>query len=253
MRNLIPVLMLVLSIPVMAFVPAKSGYRDSIHVLVKYRPYFNDALQSVFGAKAVNFSYTATGNLVYNGEFKSSSDQESNLFKKLNRLMARKRVTNIIYEISFSVENKYGKKALIDTRKHSGEGTLSKIFNPTFLENYVVVDPNAEHKTVVQVVTKDYYKNWPFLEKGQRNFVPEILVGNYIIDTWHGLGHIIYAGKKLNKVIDFENWVREIYKIKNADDSFTKKYMPPRKYDEQHNRMIIYFDPDKISQGSTPR
>lgn len=252
MRNLIPVLMLIMSLPAMAFAPEKPGYRDSIHVLEKYRLYFNDALESVFGAKAVNFSYTATGNLIYNGEFKSSSAQESNLFKRLNHLMAKKRVTNVIYEIRVTIVNKCGRESLIDTKGHSGEATVSRRFNRKLLQNYVVVDRDAEQKIVVQVVTEEYYKNWPFLGKGQRNFFPESLAVNHVIDTWHGLGHIIYAGKKLNRVIDFENWVREIYKIKNADGAFIQKPMPLRKYDQQHNRMIIYYDPDKVSQGFTP-
>ena len=58
------------------------------------------------------------------------------------------------------------------------------------------------------------------------NFKIETIKTNVSNLTWHGIGHVIYGGKTQNKVLDFDNKVREIMNL------------PKRPYDQTHNKMI---------------
>ena len=57
-------------------------------------------------------------------------------------------------------------------------------------------------------------------------FVPMSIATNLADRTFHEIGHIIYAGKTQNKVIDYNNRVRRILGL------------DARPYDENHNRII---------------
>lgn len=60
-------------------------------------------------------------------------------------------------------------------------------------------------------------------DNGLKNFEDKTVPTNRADLLWHGIGHVVYAGKQRAKVIIYNNYARTILKS------------PQRKYDEEHN------------------
>ncbi|MBO9565656.1 MAG: hypothetical protein J7621_22970 [Niastella sp.] len=215
---------------------------DSLNVLEKYREIFMKALESRFGENAKYFGYSQAGNLVYNGDTKKLSKDEQKFLKNMRGLMNEKTITNIIYESKYEGTDSKGNSFVIAPHKSGGEATASTKQNPTLTQNYVLVDPVGKSPITVFETTDEFYKNRSNGVIGTDNFVRnDNVITNPETSTWHGIGHIIYAGKTLNNVIDFDNSSRALNKTKNPDGTFTASPMTPRKYDDTHNKTIIWY------------
>jgi len=225
---------------------------DSINVAAQYRDQFNSALESVFGAKAKNFSYNSNGNLGYNGSKKDFKGDARKAFKGLSKVMGEESTTNVIYEQTHTVSLNDGSPFTIDTRNHGGAATLTTFDSKGLSsENYVVVDPNAATNFSVDAVGPAYYnQTTPTLT----NFYarPASVTTNTSNATWHEIGHVIYQGQTQNNVLNFDNLTRSLNTgtapggapgyDKGASGYPTRVYYPaplkPRPYDRTHNRLI---------------
>lgn len=56
-----------------------------------------------------------------------------------------------------------------------------------------------------------------------KNFEDKTVPTNRADLLWHGIDHVVYAGKQQEKVIIYNNYARTILKL------------PQRKYDGEHN------------------
>ncbi len=229
---------------------------DSIYIGINDRGYFMKALEIAFGKHAKDFGYTPLGYLVYKGDTKTFSKGELDVFRQLNTIMSEKVITNLIYDKNYILSRK-GFSDVIDPSKSGGEATASIKENPGLDQNYIVIDPKWDTIIEVRELTAEYYIQQKELfnktnvpdekkEKAYRVILRPLtnlmkVKTNTENGTWHGLGHIIYAGKTLDHVIDFDNAVRRITKKKNLDGSYSPAPLKDRNYDESHNRTIIWY------------
>jgi RHS repeat-associated protein len=220
---------------------------DSLRIGENSREQFQSTLESAFGKNAQSFSYSSSGNLIFNGDKKNFSKKELAVFEKLQGIMTESTITNIVYGTSLDVTNNEGKKATLTSKEGGGESTALISENPTLTENYILVDPKAATKFDVLAVTNQYYKvrdgsalpdrdNPPFKHTGVES--------NTANATWHGIGHVIYSGKQQHLVIEFDNSMRAINKTKNGDGTFTSSPLTPRKPDERHNKTVTKTNDD---------
>ncbi|WP_289035466.1 hypothetical protein [uncultured Flavobacterium sp.] len=199
-------------------------------VAQKYQAQFNKALSSVFGAAASNFKYNDKGVLSYSGVVKDLPKAQQKIFNKLNGVMTSKDVTNIVYETTYTITDKNSKNITIDASKSGGESTILMKENSNVSQNYVIVDPNAPTSISVMEVTEQYYSSkGSFPKPGDPpNFKEAKVTTNTENATWHGIGHVIYAGQSQDKVIDFDNEVRKA----------STPTLPARNPDETHNSTV---------------
>ena len=217
---------------------------DSINVGEKYREQFMQTLQSIYGENAANFGYTDAGNLVYNADTKNLSRAEKRLFDKMNKVMGETDQTNIIYESSFTFNDKDGNSITIFPANSGGEGTALKKENSNITQNYVVIDPAITNPGTIYEVNQTYYDHRRDGTRPDGSDNPPSFTLNNNVEystsnaTMHGIGHVIYAGKTLDNVIDFDNSARALNKVRNPGGTFTSRPMRPRKYDETHNSTV---------------
>ena len=210
------------------FVNFADNNGDSIHIgTAENQLFFTNALSQVFGENSKNFSFTNTGMLVYNDNERSSGftkDQKA-VFTGLNRLMQSKVTTEIIYGDSPSYVDTQGCLNNIDLKLHGGAASINVNDNRNSSVNYIFVNPGATHEIEVYATTPAYYMQ-PIRSQNGARFVKMSIATNMADRTFHEIGHIIYAGKSQDKVINYNNIVRKILGL----DS--------RPYDENHNRTI---------------
>jgi RHS repeat-associated protein len=194
----------------------------------KYQQQFDKALGSVFGGEASNFSYDSKGKLSFSGDTKNFNKEQKALFNGLNDLMTSKDVTNVIYEKNYTIVDNKGSSIAIDASRSGGESTALKAENPNLSQNYVVVDPNGPSSVTVQEVTGNYYSSKGAMPSigDPPNFKVATVQTNPENSTFHGLGHVINAGKPQDKVLDYDNKARQ------------QTGMPKRKPDETHNSTV---------------
>ena len=199
---------------------------DSIIVPLKYQENFNSALSSIFGEHASNFSYDDNGILSFNGDVDNLSKDQRYVFDKMNGLMKSETNTTIIYEKKYTVTDNEGKKTTINTNKFGGEGTVSKVENPKLDGNYVVVNPKMATSFTVDAITSDFYNLVGKVVAKEKRFTETVVKTNANNATWHGLGHVIFAGQSQDKVIEFDNLTRQM----------SNPPLEPRKEDVNHNK-----------------
>ena len=200
-----------------------------IRVEEKYQSFFFQALRGVFGDSSKDFSFEEDNSLVYKGNKNSLSKLQKKVLSKLEKLMESTEITEVIYEKEITIPE--GNGIFVDTESYGGEATVLRNEAGTS-KNYVVVDPNGPSQVDVMEVTSDYYIN-----KGNSSFIPGTInlilnkiETNMVLNTWHGLGHVIYSGKRQHNVIRYENFVRTIM----------GKSL--RKADERHNKTVTKGD-----------
>ena len=99
---------------------------DSINVAEEHRGQLNTALSQVFGDKASGFSYTESGNLVYNGDTKGLNKDQKNTLKGLNKVIGEKTTTNLIFGESTEITATDGSTHTINA---ADGGVCSKCFD----------------------------------------------------------------------------------------------------------------------------
>jgi hypothetical protein len=201
---------------------------DDVIVPKQYQEQFNKALTSVFGKEASNFNYDSGGKLSFSGDAKSFNSDQKAVFKGLDGLMSSKDVTNIIYEQNYTITDKSGNSISIDSSKSGGETTVLKAENSNLSENYVVIDPKGPSSVTVQEVTSNYYSSKGTMPSigDPPNFKTATVSTSPESSTFHGLGHVINAGKAQDKVLNYDNKAR------------SQAGMTPRNPDETHNRTV---------------
>lgn len=217
---------------------------DSINVAQQYRALFMRALESVFGANATNFGYSEAGNLRYNGNIELLSEAERGVLALMRKVMSEKEQTNIIYEAVYTFNDKNGVAITMTPSLAGGEATALMKENKGLTQNYIVIDPNQVLLGTVYEVTETYYKHRKEGTLPDPTDNPPSYILNNDVEystenaTFHGIGHVIYAGKSQEKVLDFDNSVRSLNKIKNPDNSFSPNPMNKRNYDQTHNKTV---------------
>ena len=202
---------------------------DSLIVAPEYQDLFNKALTDVFGGIiSKGFVYDNNGVVSFNGDIKGMSKKQREIFNDFKKVLASKTITHIIYAERYNVKDKNGCIATIIPEITGGEGTLLACDYKNFTQNYVVINPLASQEIKIYSVTDNYYKTYGTVPTpdSEPNFKIETIKTNVSNLTWHGIGHVIYGGKTQNKVLDFDNKVREIMNL------------PKRPYDQTHNKMI---------------
>jgi RHS repeat-associated protein len=207
--------------------------RDVI-VGASYQANFNKALSSVFGDLQKGFSYDDKGKLSFSGDVSKFSKAQKEVYKGLNGLMTSKDVTNIVYEKEYTITDNEKQSITIDASKSGGESTLLKAENSNISQNYIIIDPNSKTSIDVLEVTDNYYetKGTVPVSFGKPNFKPAKVAITPENATWHGIGHVIYAGKSQEKVLDFDNKTRAL----------STPALTPRKPDETHNKTVTKGD-----------
>ena len=203
--------------------------RDVI-VGASYQANFNKALSSVFGDLQKGFSYNDAGKLSFSGDASKFSKAQKEVFNGLNKLITSKDVTNIVYEKVHTITDDNKASITIDASKSGGESTLLKAENSNISQNYIIIDPNGASSVNVLEVTSNYYdtKGTMPVPGGEPNFKPATVATNPENSTWHGIGHVINAGKSQEKVLDFDNKARAL----------STPTLTPRKPDETHNKTV---------------
>lgn len=202
---------------------------DSLIVAPEYQDLFNKALTDVFGdIISKGFVYDNNGVVSFNGDIKGMSKKQREIFNDFKKVLASKTITHIIYAERYNVKDKNGCIATIIPEITGGEGTLLACDYKNFTQNYVVINPLTSQEIKIYSVTDNYYKTYGTVPTpdSEPNFKIETIKTNVSNLTWHGIGHVIYGGKTQNKVLDFDNKVREIMNL------------PKRPYDQTHNKMI---------------
>ena len=150
------------------------------------------------------------------------------VFNDFNKVLTSDITTNIIYEDSYTVNDNLGNATTIIPRETGGESTLLVKDNPNFSQNFIVINPRSAQNIQIFKVTDNYYNTYGTvqMQTNEPNFIIETIVTNVSNLTWHGIGHVIYAGETQDKVLDFDNKTRKIMN------------MPKRPYDETHNKKI---------------
>jgi hypothetical protein len=221
-----------------------SPREDSINVKEEFRPAFQKALESVFGATAQQFAYSDSGNLIFKSNLTGFSHREKRFFRKINKLIRSKTITNVIYASVYRIVYKTGNWGIIKPSISGWEASALIKQDTNLDQNYVVVDTNMPLAISVRLVKPHAYEVDPrLIGASGSNFdtALTVITTNPEISVWHGLGHALYAGHPLNHVIDFDNQARRLYKIQRPDGTFVAASIKDRPYDESHYSMIIWY------------
>lgn len=200
---------------------------EKIYVSNEYVDLFLEDLQAVFGEYISGFSFN-DGYLQYTGSNKGMTKEQKELLKGITKLIQSNDVTSISYVDKKEVIDKDRNYYLLATANHGGEATALIADNPKLWCNYIIVTPTPKESFTVREVLPNFYKTYNPItclnkDNGLKNFEDKTVPTNRADLLWHGIGHVVYAGKQQEKVIIYNNYARTILKL------------PQRKYDEEHN------------------
>ena len=200
---------------------------EKIYVSNEYVDLFLEDLQAVFGEYTSGFSFNE-GYLQYTGSDKGMTKEQKELLKGITKLIQSNDVTSISYVDKKEVIDKDRNYYLLATDNHGGEATALIADNPKLWCNYIIVTPTPKESFTVREVLPNFYKTYNPMtclnkDNGLKNFEDKTVPTNRTDLLWHGIGHVVYAGKQQEKVIIYNNYARTILKL------------PQRKYDEEHN------------------
>ena len=207
--------------------PVKFVDPEGEKVIVKqeYQEQFKDAMFAIFGNFSHLFSFNGN-ELSLPTDKQPKGKKQKTLYNALKQITSSDVITNIYYADYVEVTNVLGENKTISTIEHGGEATLSIIEHPDFEENHIVVSPNPNPSIPVLEILPNYYDcitEKGFISNGKESFKEVYIQTNKVDLLWHGLGHVIFAGEKQYKVIDFNNIARKIIGLK------------PRRLDQFHN------------------
>lgn len=198
---------------------------EKVIVEQEYQEQFKDAMFAIFGNFSHLFSFNGN-ELSLPTDKQPKGKKQKKLYNALKQITSSDVITNIYYADDVEVTNVLGENKTISTIEHGGEGTLSIIEHPDYEENHIVVSPNPNPSIPVWEILPNYYDcitEKGFVSNGKESFKEVYIQTNKVDLLWHGLGHVIFAGEKQYKVIDFNNIARKIIGLK------------PRRLDQFHN------------------
>ena len=204
---------------------------EKIYVSNEYVDLFLEDLQAVFGEYTSGFSFN-DGYLQYTGSNKGMTKEQRELLKGIISLMESTETTVLLYTDHLIISDASGAEKVLSSGDSGGEGTLLMYDNPQLDKNIVYISPSPANCFTVEEVLPNYYNTYDKITRtihsnGFRNFNKSNVRTNRSDLLFHSFGHIIYAGKPQNKVIDFNNLARKSLNL------------PKRKYDEDHNSLKI--------------
>ena len=185
---------------------------------------FYDAMTKLFNDKAENFSFNNDGQLKYDGDTKGLSRNQKNVLKGLRKVMDSEENTTISFGKSVTIKDENGNDVKFNASADGGAFTIlqteaiEKGFDVS--TNIILIDPDAT-STQVDAVTDASYGDWSDLSLGVKLETVDVQL-NVPDMISHEIGHVLYAGKTQDKVIDFNNKAREILGL------------PKRRYDIKH-------------------
>ena len=185
---------------------------------------FYDAMTKLFNDKAGNFSFNSDGQLKYDGDTKGLSRNQKNVLKGLRKVMDSEENTTISFGKSVTIKDENGNNVKFNASADGGAFTIlqaeaiEKGFDVS--TNIILIDPDAT-STQVDAVTDASYGDWSDLSLGVKLETVDVQL-NVPDMISHEIGHVLYAGKTQDKVIDFNNKAREILGL------------PKRRYDIKH-------------------
>ena len=184
---------------------------DSIQVADKYRQSVNYILHQSFGKNANDFSYTDSGNLVFNGDKKNLTKAERKAFKKLGKLMnSSKKNYSVIIENSFSITKKDGTSETIDTGQNGSKGDAAVYPSATQNgEGIIGLNPNPE-SIQVNVIDVEYDASG---NQKPKNFADIMVNGgkgptktySMFENFWHAVGHLNGGPSNQGAAMEVEN------------------------------------------------
>jgi len=198
---------------------------DSISVAEEHRTQFSSSLNSVFGEHAKGFSYTSTGMLTYSGSTRGMSRDQKIALEGLTSVMNENTITNVVFGESAQVTDNNGNSLTLKASDGGGAVIVLASENPNFSQNTIVVDPSISTLSV-NAVTSAYYIT-PIDPSNGARFESKTVQTNPTDAVFHELGHVVHQGKSQDKVINYNNRVRNIIGL------------PRRPMDETHNRTVI--------------
>ena len=204
---------------------------EKIYVSNEYVDLFLEDLQAVFGEYTSGFSFN-DGYLQYTGSNKGMTKEQRELLKGIISLMESTETTDFLYTDHLIISDASGAEKVLSSCDSGGEGTLLMYDYPQLDKNIVYISPSPANCFTVEEVLPNYYNTYDVTtstihSNGLRNFNKSNVRTNRSDLLFHSFGHIIYAGKPQNKVIDFNNLARKSLNL------------PKRKYDEYHNSLKI--------------
>ena len=185
---------------------------------------FYDAMTKLFNDKAGNFSFNSDGQLKYDGDTKGLSRNQKNVLKGLRKVMDSEENTTISFGKRVTIKDENGNDVKFNASADGGAFTIlqaeaiEKGFDVS--TNIILIDPDAT-STQVDAVTDASYGDWSDLSLGVKLETVDVQL-NVPDMISHEIGHVLYAGKTQDKVIDFNNKAREILGL------------PKRRYDIKH-------------------
>jgi RHS repeat-associated protein len=201
---------------------------DSISVAEQHREQFNKALSGVFGDRASSFSYTKSGNLVYNGDTKGLTKDQKSTLTGLNKVIGEETITNVVFGASTEITMKDGSKQTVNAADGGGAVTVL-VGENNVSQNTILVDPNNSkvnsELTNVFTVTNAYYMQ-PIDPANGARFKQENIKTSTTISIFHEIGHVLERGNTQDRVLNYENGVRR------------QTGFPTRSYDETHNKTV---------------
>jgi RHS repeat-associated protein len=197
-------------------------------------------LKRAFGEKSKDFCFDESGYLRFTGNPASFKNVEAEVFNGLHQVITAFVITNIVYT----------KNA--NTDKNGGEATTTIHDFPESTENTIYIDPVDFFETVLKVEKLTEYED----KNGGKTTNPDLAntdsFGNpkktgtvktekYTINDskaarfFHGIGHVLnQKNSEQEKVIDFENKARSIFKSEKKNGTFKSDPEEKRNIDEKH-------------------
>jgi RHS repeat-associated protein len=198
---------------------------DSINVAEEHRTLFNNSLNAVFGDLSQNFGYTSTGMLTYNGSTKGMTKDQQKTLKGLTQIMNESTITNVVHGESTQITDNNGNTTTVNASAGGGALTVLASENSNLSQNTILISPSLPAQISVMEVTPAYFM-LPIDPANGVRFKQTAIKTNLTDVILHEIGHVIYQGQTQDKVIDFNNRVRNILRL------------PKRPYDETHNRTV---------------
>jgi RHS repeat-associated protein len=200
---------------------------DSIHVAQEHREQFNQALTDVFGDRASDFSYTKSGNLVFNGNGKGLTKDQKGLLKGLNKVIGEETITNVVFGESTEITLNDGTTTTVNAA--DGGGAVSVLVGENDVsQNTILIDPNNPNinsSVSVFAVTPVYYMQ-PINPANGPRFNRLTIPSSTTVTIFHEIGHVLERGNTQDKVLNFENKAKR------------QIGLPIRPPDETHNRTV---------------
>ena len=157
------------------------------------------------------------------------TQDQTELAKGIKKVMEQNEVTNFIYESSYDLPLKSGETTPVSASSGIGAIYIFANKNENLEENYIIIDPNIPSEIPVNLLTDNFYvgEGVPTnISNAPTRFRKSTFKTNVADATFHELGHVIYNGKRQDKVIRFNNTARRILGL------------PKREQDETHNSRI---------------